>query len=127
MPVTIVVADDEEQYREIARFLLATMSDMIVVGQAADGEAALSVARRERPDIVITDLVMPEIDGAELTRRIRRELPQTKNILISSYVEDAYRLMASDSGADAFVNKQVIARTLLPAIGDLLRRRLLWR
>ena len=111
-------------YREIARFLLATMSDMIVVGQAADGEAALSVARRERPDIVITDLVMPRLDGIELTRRIRQELPPTTIILMSSFTEDAYRLMASDSGADAFVQKGVIYDALLPAIRDLIGRRL---
>jgi DNA-binding NarL/FixJ family response regulator len=72
--------------------------------------------------MVITDLVMPGRDGVELARRIRLELPRTKVILMSSYIEDAYQLMASDSGADAFVNKQVITRTLLPAIGDVVRR-----
>jgi CheY-like chemotaxis protein len=51
---------------------------------------------------------MPRLNGIELTRRIRQELPQTTIILMSSYPEDAYRLMASDSGADAFVNKQVL-------------------
>ena len=60
--------------------------------------------------------------GIELTKRIRGELPQTKIILMSSYTEDAYRLMASDSGADAFVNKRVINDALLPAIRDLIRR-----
>ena len=124
MPVTIVVADDEEQYREIARFLLARMSDMIVVGEAADGEEALSVALRERPDIVITDLVMPRLNGIDLTKRIRQELPQTRVVLMSSFTEDAYRLMASDSGADAFVHKGVIFDNLLPAIHDVMRRRL---
>jgi DNA-binding response OmpR family regulator len=103
MPVTVVVVDDNEDTRLIVRALLRPVHDvMTFVGDAADGKEGLALVRRERPDIVITDLVMPEI-------------------------EDAYRLMASDSGADAFVNKQVIARTLLPAIGDLLRRRLLWR
>lgn len=72
--------------------------------------------------MVITDLVMPGRDGVELARRIRLELPRTKVILMSSYIEDAYQLMASDSGADAFVNKHVITRTLLPAIGDVVRR-----
>jgi DNA-binding NarL/FixJ family response regulator len=57
----------------------------------------------------------------ELTRRIRQDLPLTKVILISS--EDAYRLMASDSGADAFVSKQVLSTSLLPAIRDVIRRR----
>jgi len=65
---------------------------------------------------------MPRLNGIELTKRIRQELPHTKVILMSSYTEDAYRLMASDSGADAFVNKQVITSSLLSAIRDVLRR-----
>jgi DNA-binding NarL/FixJ family response regulator len=96
---------------------------MIIVGEAADGDEALALARRVRPDVVITDLVMPHLNGIELTRRIREELPQTRVVLMSSYTEDAYRLMASDSGADVFVSKQVITSTLVPAIRDLIRRR----
>lgn len=95
-----------------------------IVGEAADGEEGLAVVLRERPDIVISDLVMPRLNGVELTRRIRQELPQTKIILMSSYAEDAYRLMASDSGADAFVSKRVIFEALVPAIRDLIGRRL---
>ncbi len=123
MPLTIVVADDDPQYREIVRYIVATVPDaMTIVAEAGDGEEALALVRRERPDIVITDLVMPLLDGIQLTRRIRQELPRTKVILMSSYTEDAYRLMASDSGADVFVSKQVITTSLLPAIRDLVRR-----
>jgi DNA-binding NarL/FixJ family response regulator len=123
MPLTIVVADDDLQFREIVRYLLAAASDtMIIVGEAADGDEALALVRRVRPDVVITDLVMPHLNGIELTRRIREELPQTRVVLMSSYTEDAYRLMASDSGADVFVSKQVITTSLLPAIRDLVRR-----
>jgi len=123
MPVTIVVADDAADYREIVRVLPGPMSDtMAIVGEAEDGEQALALVRHERPDLVITDLTMPRLDGIELTRCIRQELPHTKVILMSSYTEDAYRLMASDSGADAFVNKQVITSSLLPAIRDVFRR-----
>ena len=125
MPLTIVVADDDMDYRLIVRYLLASVSDtMTIVGEAADGEEALASALRERPDIVITDLVMPRLNGIELTRRIRQELPQTTIILMSSYPEDAYRLMASASGADAFVNKQVLNSSLPTAIRDVICRRL---
>jgi two-component system, response regulator YesN len=125
MPLTIVVADDDPDHRYFVRYLLAPVSDtMVIVGEAADGHEALAVALRERPDIMITDLVMPGLNGVELTRCIRQELPLTKIILMSSYTEDAYRLMASDSGADAFVSKQVINSSLLPAIRDVVRRRL---
>lgn len=94
---------------------------MTIVGEAADGADAFDLALRERPDIVITDLVMPRLNGVELTRRIRQELPETKIIVVSSYPEDTYRHMASDSGADAFVSKQVMARSLLPAIHGIVQ------
>ena len=125
MPLTIVVADDAADYRELVRVLLRPLSDMLaIVGEAADGEEALALVQLRRPDLVITDLIMPRLNGIELTKYIRQELPQTRIILMSNYTEDAYRLMASDSGADAFVSKQVIATSLLPAIRDLIRRRL---
>jgi len=125
MPVTIVIVDDNMEYRMIVRALIRSLSEtMTVVGEAADGEEALAVVLREQPDIVITDLVMPGLNGVELTKRLRTELPQTRIILMSSYTEDAYRLMVSDSGADAFVNKQLLTSTLLPAIRDVIRRRL---
>ena len=121
--VTVVVIDDSEEYRLIVRGLLRSVHDVTTfVGDAASGTEGLALVRRERPDMVITDLVMPGLDGIELARRIRLELPKTKIILMSADIEDAYRLMASDSGADAFVSKQMITRTLLPVIGDVVRR-----
>jgi len=121
--VTVVVIDDSEEYRLIVRGLLRSVHDVTTfVGDAATGAEGLTLVRRERPDMVITDLVMPGLDGIELARLIRLELPKTKIILMSADIEDAYRLMASDSGADAFVSKQMITRTLLPVIGDVVRR-----
>jgi DNA-binding NarL/FixJ family response regulator len=123
-PLTVVVVDDAPDYRQIVRFLLLGVPDLVTfVGEAADGAEGLAIALRERADIVITDLVMPQLNGVELTRHIRQELPQTKIILMSSFTEDAYRHMASDSGADAFVHKGVIVEALLPAIRDLIARR----
>jgi DNA-binding NarL/FixJ family response regulator len=125
MPLTIVVVDDAADYRQMIRALLSPMADLVtIVGEAEDGEEALALVRLEHPDLVITDLIMPRLNGIDMTKRIRQELPQTSVILISSYTEDAYRLMASDSGADAFVSKQVLTTSLLPAIRDILRRRL---
>ena len=121
--LTVVVVDDAADYRQIVRSLLEGLPDiMSIVGEAADGAEGLALVLRERPDIVITDLVMPLLNGVELTRSIRQELPKTKIILMSSYTEDAYRLMASNSGADAFVSKRVINDALLPAIRDLIGR-----
>jgi DNA-binding NarL/FixJ family response regulator len=120
---TIVVVDDDWETRLIVRSLLRTMGEAVsIVGEAADGEEALEVVRREQPAIIITDLVMPRLDGVELTRRVHQELPHTKIIQISSHTEDAYRLMASDSGADIFVNNYVITTALAPAIRSLISR-----
>ncbi len=119
MPLMIVLADDDAECRLLVRTILASESGtMTIVGEAADGEQALALVLRTRPDIVISDLLMPRLTGIGLTRliRIRQELRRTKIIIISAHTEDAYRLMASDSGADAFVSKDVLARDLLPAI-----------
>ena len=124
MPVTVVVVDDDPEYRRIARQLLAQESEFVLVGEAADGEEALALVRREQPDVLVSDLVIPRLDGIELTRRVREELPDTRIVLISSYTEDAYEMLASDSGADAFVSKQVITSSLVAAIRDVHRRRL---
>ena len=125
LPLTVVIADDDSDYRAIIRYLIQSAPDpLTIVGEAEDGEEALALVRRLRPDVLLSDLVMPRRDGAQLTRIIKHELPQTRVILLSSYTEDAYRLMVSDSGADAFVSKQVIHRNLLPAIRDVMARRL---
>ena len=125
MPLTVVLADDDVECRLLVRAILAPESaTMTIVGEAADGEQALALVLRTRPDIVISDLLMPRLTGIGLTMliRIRQELRRTKIIIFSSHTEDAYRLMASDSGADAFVSKQMLATTLLSVIRDVMRR-----
>jgi len=124
MPMTIVVVDDDPEFRMIVRYLLSSLSaSLTLAGEAASGEEGLSLVRRERPTVLLTDIVMPgALDGIELTRRVREEWPETKIILMSSYTEDAYRRLASDSGADAFVNKRVIHGSLVSAIRDLTGR-----
>ena len=125
MPLTVVLADDDVECRLLVRAILAPESaTMTIVGEAADGEQALALVLRTRPDIVISDLLMPRLTGIGLTRliRIRQELRRTKIIIFSSHTENAYRLMASDSGADAFVSKQMLATTLLSVIRDVMRR-----
>jgi CheY-like chemotaxis protein len=80
VPLTIVIVDDDLDFRLIVRALVKPEADSIqVVGEAEDGEKGLAVVRRERPDVVITDLVMPRMNGVELTRRVRDELPDTRN------------------------------------------------
>ena len=83
---------------------------------------ALGLVLQKRPDIEIVDLMMPRLNGLELTRRIKEERPQTKILLMSAYTEDTYRRIASVSGADGFVNKHLIRTGLLPAIREVIGR-----
>lgn len=114
--ITVVIADDFPDYRLLVRLLLTSLSDTIsIVGEAADGEEALTLVRLERPDLVICDLLMPRLNGLELTRRIKHERPQTKVILMTSYTEACQRV-AQVSEADAVVDKLGLQSGLLPAV-----------
>ena len=87
-----------------------------LVGEAPDGEAAISLVRQERPDVVVIDVMMPRLDGLEATCQIKREYPATKVLVLTSLTDDATRREAFEKGADAFLNKREIATALLPAI-----------
>ena len=117
---TIVVADDDPDYRYFVRFLLAPMADtVVIVGEAGGGEEALALVLRKRPDIVVADLLMPRLNGIELTRRIKQELPDTKIILMTAYPGEANRRLAFVGGADGFLDKTALVTDLLPAIRDI--------
>jgi two-component system alkaline phosphatase synthesis response regulator PhoP len=122
---TVVVVDDDPDYLWLVRFLLESGPDKTaIVGEAASGEKALELVLHKSPDVVIADLMMPRLNGLELTGRIKQERPQTKILLMSAYTEDTYRRIASVSGADGFVNKSLIHTGLLPAIRAVIRKRL---
>jgi CheY-like chemotaxis protein len=117
---TIVVADDDPDYRYFVRFLLGPMADtVIIVAEAGGGEEALALVLRKRPDIVVADLLMPRLNGIELTRRIKQELPDTKIILMTAYPGEANRRLAFVGGADGFLDKTALVTDLLPAIRDI--------
>jgi len=120
---TVVVVDDDPDYLWVVRFILESGSDKIaIMGEAASGEDALLLVLRKCPDVVIADLMMPGLNGLELTRRIKEARPQTKILLLSAYTEDTYRRIASASGADGFLNKNRIQTALLPAIREVIVR-----
>jgi len=122
VPLTIVIADDYPDYRTLVRLLVGPLSDAVVVGEAADGNEALALVLLERPALVIADMVMPRLNGIELTRRIKQELPQTKVILMSAYTQQTYRRVAAESGADGFVYKRAISTDLLPMMAEVIGR-----
>jgi CheY-like chemotaxis protein len=117
---TVVVADDDPDYRYFVRFLLVPLADTVtIVGEASDGEEAMALVLRKRPDILVADLLMPLLNGIELTRRLKQALPATKIVLMTAYTEDVNRRLALIGGADAFLDKMALVTELLPAIRDL--------
>lgn len=101
----VVLADDIEEYLDWLRLILEGSHDFKVVGTAGTGEEALDLVERERPDLVITDVEMPDLNGLYVARRIRSQWPEVKVILISSYTERTYEKLAIEEGALAFIPK----------------------
>ncbi len=101
----VVVADDEIEFRSWLRSLLSSCEDFQVVGEAANGEEALSLVKKLTPDLVIADLYMPEPDGLEIARYIQKHHPGTKAIVVSAHRERICEKLARDEGALAFIPK----------------------
>jgi PAS domain S-box-containing protein len=112
----ILVVDDHEAVRRGLRLLLSARSDWTVCGEAKDGVEAVEKTKSLHPDLVLMDISMPRMDGAQATRIIRREVPETGVIIISQNDSKLMSQQANDVGARAFVAKNNIARELLPTI-----------
>ena len=112
----IVLVDDHKMLRDGLRSLLERRADLHVVGEAADGHAALAVAAQTRPDIVVMDMMMPGLGGPEATRRLVAEHPDIKVIALSMHSDQ--RLVASmlSAGAAAYLLKSSASDELLDAI-----------
>lgn len=120
--LTIVVADPDPEHRLLVRFSCAWVADSItIVGEAADGEEALRLVMCQHPDVVVTGMGMPGLDGMELTRRIKQDLPKTKVVLMTSRTDETTRRLAAAGGADAWVSKEATGARLLPAIRNAAR------
>jgi DNA-binding NarL/FixJ family response regulator len=116
MSVKVIVVDDDPDYRWLNAFALRTDPSIVVVGETGDGEAALALVREEHPDVAVVDVMMPRVNGLELTRRIKRERPETKVVIVTSFVEDAHRRAAYASGADDVLSKGEGFEMLVPAV-----------
>lgn len=117
-PVRVLVADDQALLRGSFRLLVDAEDGLTVVGEAATGEEAVAVATRERPDVVLMDVRMPELDGIEATRRICAA-PQTSEVrvlMLTMFDLDAYVYAALRAGASGFLLKDTPPGDLLDAI-----------
>lgn len=116
--LNVVVVDDSDFYRSIICKML-TEEGVNVVGEAASAEAALVVIKDKTPDIVITDIVMPEISGIELTEKISQNYPNISVIVISSLAQEHIVLEAIGAGASDFIAKPVQKQQLMDSLEKL--------
>src|SRR5438270_7000636 len=105
MPIRVVIADDQRVVRDGLAMLVGLIDGVEVVGSASDGEAAIELARDVRPDVVLMDLRMPELDGAEATRRIRLGLPDTQVLVLTTYADDESLFPALQAGARGYLTE----------------------
>ena len=120
MHVRAVVVDDHPVVREGLRALLSE-AGVEVVGEAADGRAALAVIREVRPELAVVDVALPGLSGIELCRRIRRRLPQVQVVLLSMFDEPAWRAEAARAGAAAYLLKGMAPAELVEAIDRVVK------
>ena len=114
--IRVVIADDHAVVRHGLRQLLSTFAGVELVGDAADGEAAVALCAERRPDVVLMDLEMPEVDGVEATHRIKSENPTVAVVVLTSFSDRDRIMQALDAGAAGYLLKDVEPEELRKAI-----------
>ena len=116
MSVRIVLADDHQIVRDGLRTLLEQESGMEVVAEAEDGHSAVALARQQRPDVVVMDIAMPDLNGIEATRQIKADLPEAKIIALSMHADKRFVAGMFQAGASGYLLKKGASRELVQAI-----------
>lgn len=119
--IRILLADDHDILRDGLRALLEMASDLRVVGEARTGREAVAETLRLRPQVVLMDISMPELDGVEACRRIRQQAPETRVLFLTMHEAEEYFFQALRAGAAGYVIKRTAAADLLAAIRAVAR------
>lgn len=115
-PIKVVIADDHALFREGLRKILSLEKDILVVGEAANGDEATKVAERTKPDILLLDLKMPKGDLVQNLLDVAARTPSTRVLVLTAFADDENVLNAAKGGARGYVSKGVPAATLVQAI-----------
>ena len=105
--ITVLLVDDHAMVREGVRAFLVTQTDISVVAEARSGEEAVALAAQFVPDVILMDLIMPNMDGVEATRRVKQVSPRSQVIVLTSYHEDENIFPALKAGALSYVLKDL--------------------
>jgi DNA-binding NarL/FixJ family response regulator len=114
--ITVVIADDQTLFREGIKDLLENERNITVVGEAADGREALRLVKKLRPNVILLDIKLPQMDGIEATRQIHKDCPTTNVLILSSYEDEAHVMEAIQAGANGYLSKMLPAAELVNAL-----------
>lgn len=117
-PIRVMIVDDHLMVRDGLKVFLSVYDDLHIVGEASDGQTALEVCQQVHPDVVLMDILMPNMDGPTATRALRAEYPTVQVIALTSFAEKELVQQAIQSGAIAYVLKDVDPDKLADAIRD---------
>ncbi|NLC77951.1 MAG: response regulator [Clostridia bacterium] len=119
MPIKILLVDDIKETRDNVKRLLSLDEELVVIGEAADGESALRQVEKLKPDIVLMDINMPGINGIAACQMITRRFPQTKTIMMTVQGGDKYIQKAFQAGAKGYVIKPFTSKELIDTIKEV--------
>jgi DNA-binding NarL/FixJ family response regulator len=115
-PIRVVLIDDHTVLRDGLKLLLSLEPDIQVVGEAGSGGEGIAVSERYRPSVVVTDVGLPDVDGVEVTRRLREGLPETRVLVLTVHDEDHYVFTLIQAGASGYLLKNAAGDDLVNAI-----------
>ena len=122
-PTTIVLADDHHLVRQGLRLVLEQEKNFKLIGEASDGLEAVRLAEKFRPNVLVSDLMLPRLHGLEVIRQVRKESPATKVIILSMHADEPYVMEALRNGANGYVLKDGTAADLVRAVHEVLAGR----
>ena len=117
--IRILLADDHHIVRAGVKQLLESASDLQVIAEAGDGEEAQALIQKHKPDVAVLDIQMPKASGIEVTRWVRRNLPEVGVLILTAYDDDPYVMAVLQAGANGYVLKTSRADELIQAVRDV--------
>ena len=120
MPIKIVIADDHSIIREGIKSVLSNHPQYEVSGEASNGEEALELVRKFKPDVLLLDISMPKVSGLDILTRVKNSSAKTKIIMITVHKMGAYVIKAVRQGVSGYINKENVVEELIPALAKII-------
>ena len=115
-PIRVLLADDHTILRAGLRMMLSVQPDIEIVGEASDGRQAITEAQRLQPDVILMDITMPELNGIEATRKVKKLLPETRVLVLTMHENEEYLFQVLRAGASGYILKEAADTELISAI-----------